>query len=262
MTGGLRLRVLGSSPSVPRPGRACSSYLLRSAATSIVLDAGSGAVSALRTAMDYAALDAVIITHMHADHFLDIIPLRYGLTYGPSLRSAPLPLWLPPGGSDVLQRVCAAFAREGGSDFLAGFDIREYDQSTSLTVGEIGLRFARVRHYIDAFAVRAESGGATLTYSGDSAPCDELVDLARDVDLLLCEAALGTGVEDAPRGHLCAREAGEIATAAGVRALALTHYPAECAAEQLRAHAIGAFDGPVTIVDDGFEVALGGACLL
>jgi ribonuclease BN (tRNA processing enzyme) len=235
---------------------------LRSAATAIVLDAGSGAISALRTAMDYAALDAVVVTHMHADHFLDVIPLRYGLTYGPSLRSARLPLWLPPGGSDVLQRVCAAFAREGRSDFLAGFDIREYDESTFLTVGEIGLRFARVRHYIDAFAVRAESGGATLAYSGDSAPCDELVHLARGVDLFLCEAALGTGGEDEPRGHLSAREAGEIAAAAGVRALALTHYPVECQAEQMRVHASAAFDGPVTIVDDGFEVALGGASLL
>jgi ribonuclease BN (tRNA processing enzyme) len=226
------------------------------------MDAGSGAVSALRTAMNYAALDAVVITHMHADHFFDLIPLRYGLTYGPSLRSLPLSLWLPAGGSVVLQRVCEAFAREGRSDFLAGFDIREYDESTSLTVGEIGLQFARVRHYIDAFAVRAESGGTTLTYSGDSAPCDELVGLARDVDLFLCEAALGTGEEDEPRGHLSAREAGEVAAAAGVRALALTHYPAECQAEQMRMQASGAFDGPVTIVDDGFEAALGGASLL
>jgi ribonuclease BN (tRNA processing enzyme) len=212
--------------------------------------------------MDYAALDAVVITHMHADHFLDLIPLRYGLTYGPSLRPAPLPVWLPAGGSVVLQRVCEGFAREGRSDFLSTFDIREYDESSSLTVGEIGLRFARVRHYIEAFAVRVESAGATLTYSGDTAPCDELVGLARGVDLFLCEAALGTGGEDAPRGHLCAREAGEIATAARVRALALTHYPAECAAEHLRTHATEAFDGPVTIVDDGFEVALGGASLL
>jgi len=211
--------------------------------------------------MDYAALDAVVITHMHADHFFDVIPLRYGLTYGPSLRSSPLVLWLPPGGSSVLQRVCAAFAREGRSDFLDAFDVREYDETSSLTVGEIALRFARVRHYIDAFAIRAESGGASLTYSGDSAPCDELVGLARDVDLFLCEAGLGTGVEDAPRGHLSAGEAGEIATAAGARALALTHYPAECATEALRSHAAGAFDGPVTIVDDGYEVALGGALL-
>ncbi len=226
------------------------------------MDAGSGAMSALRTAMDYAALDAVVVTHMHADHFLDVIPLRYGLTYGPSLRSAPLPLWLPAGGHAVLQRVCEGFAREGRSDFLAVFDIREYDESTPVTVGEIGLRFARVRHYIDAFAVRVESGGATLTYSGDSAPCDELVHIARDVDLFLCEAALGTGEEDAPRGHLSAREAGEIASAAGARALALTHYPAESQAEQMRTLASGAFDGEVTIVDDGFEVALGGASLL
>jgi ribonuclease BN (tRNA processing enzyme) len=253
----MRLRILGSSPSVPRPGRACSSYLARTGSTSILLDCGTGALAALRETCDYAGLTAVVITHMHADHFLDLIPLRYGSTYGPSLRATPLPLWLPPGGESILRTVCSAFGRDGKGDFLAAFEIREYAERASVDAADVSLSFAPVRHYIQAFAVRVATASETLTYSGDSAPCEALVALARDSDLFLCEASLATDSENEPRGHSSAREAAEMASAANVRALALTHYPAECPIDALRDEAASAFAGPVTVVDDAMEFAVG-----
>ncbi|HEY1428250.1 MAG TPA: MBL fold metallo-hydrolase [Candidatus Tumulicola sp.] len=253
-TDATRLRIVGSSPSVPRPGRACSSYLVRTARTSLLLDCGSGALSSLREEFDYAALDAIVVTHMHADHFVDLLPLRYGLTYGPSFRATALPLWLPPGGEATLRTVCSAFGRDGAADFLAPFEIREYSDAQSVDARDITLSFAAVRHYIDAFAVRVRTPSGTLTYSGDSAPCDALVDLARDSDLFLCEVTIGTGNEDEPRGHSSAREAGHMAAAARARALALTHYPAECPIAALHDEAAREFDGQVTIVDDGMEL--------
>jgi ribonuclease BN (tRNA processing enzyme) len=223
-----------------------------------MLDCGTGALGALREICDYAALDAVVITHMHADHFFDLVPLRYGLTYGPSLRATPLPVWLPPGGEAVLRTVCSGFGRDRATDFLAAFEIRTYDRQTRIELGGVTLSFAQVRHYIDAFAVRAHTETATFVYSGDSAPCDALIDLAHGCDLFLCEASLGTSGESEPRGHSSAREAGEIAHAAGVRALALTHYPAECSIDALRDGAAGKYTGPITVVDDGTQFSITG----
>ena len=87
-----RLTIAGSSSSIPRPDRACSSYLVDDGETSIVLDLGTGAFSNLRRYVDYDRLGAVVISHMHADHFIDLIPLRYALRYGPRRRSAKLPV--------------------------------------------------------------------------------------------------------------------------------------------------------------------------
>jgi ribonuclease BN (tRNA processing enzyme) len=118
------------------------------------------------------------------------------------------------------------------------------------------LSFAAVRHYVSAFAVRVQSGSATMVYSGDSAPCDALTRLARGCDLFLCEASLGDEEEREPRGHSSAREAGETARAANVASLALTHYPAEYAAEMLREEAASVYNGPITVVDDGMDIAI------
>jgi ribonuclease BN (tRNA processing enzyme) len=231
---------------------------LESGRATLMLDCGTGALGALREISDYAALDGVVITHMHADHFFDLVPLRYGLTYGPSLRATPLPVWLPPGGEAVLRSVCSGFGRDRTTDFLAAFEIRTYDARTHVELGDVTLSFARVRHYIDAFAVRARTESATFAYSGDSAPCDALTDLAHGCDLFLCEASLGTSGESEPRGHCSAREAGEMAKA-DVRALALTHYPAECSIDALRDGAAGRYAGPITVVDDGTQFSISGA---
>ncbi len=83
---------------MPRPGSACSSYLVQTENAAVLLDLGSGALGKLQLAIDYARLDAIVISHMHADHFLDLVPLRYGLKYGEPPRAERIPLWLPPGG--------------------------------------------------------------------------------------------------------------------------------------------------------------------
>ncbi len=257
----MRVRVVGSSPSVPRPGRACSCHLVRTATTSLLFDLGTGALANLRLAADYATLDGVVITHMHADHFLDIIPLRYGLKYGPSLRNAHsgrMPLWLPPGGEATLRRLCATFAREGKNDFLDEvFEVREYDPRERLTIGDLDLTFAKTVHYIDAYAIRAERDRRSVVYSSDTAPCEAVAELARDCSLFLCEAALGLSAESGEvRGHLSALEAGELAQRAGVRRLVLTHYGTEHTPRELEATARTVFHGPTAVADDGTELVI------
>ncbi len=257
----MRVRVVGSSPSVPRPGRACSCYLVRTATTSLLFDLGTGALANLRLAIDYPTLDGVVITHMHADHFLDIIPLRYGLKYGPSLRDARsgrMPLWLPPGGEAMLRRLCATFAREGERDFLDEvFEVREYDPSERLAVGDLDLTFAKTVHYIDAYAIRAERDGRSVAYSSDTAPCEAVAELARGCSIFLCEAALGLSGETGDvRGHLSALEAGEMAQRAGAGHLVLTHYGTESSPGALEAAARTMFHGQTTVADDGTEITI------
>jgi ribonuclease BN (tRNA processing enzyme) len=227
--------------------------LVEGAGRAVVVDLGSGALGNLYRHRNAESIDAVVISHMHADHFLDIIPLRYAMKYGPRAHDKKIALWLPKGGEEMLRQIVAAFEPESPSDFLSEvFDVGTYDAADGLHVGEMRVKFGATAHYIPTFAVRCEAGGRSLTYSADTAPSESVIRLAHECDLFLCEATLRSGEsESAPRGHSSAREAGEMAQSAGVAKLLLTHYPAELSPEHLRAEASGAFAGDVAVVDDG-----------
>jgi ribonuclease BN (tRNA processing enzyme) len=260
MAAAIRMRVIGSSPSVQRPGRACSCYLLRTRDSSVLFDMGSGALGNLHAALDYPQLDAVIISHMHADHFLDLIPLRYGLKYGPLLRDGRMPIFLPPGGESMLRQLTGAFPSEGPHDFLDEvFEVREYDPNEALQINDLTLTFRQTRHYIDTYAIRAEHKGASVVYSSDTAPCDAVVEHAANCSLFLCEATLGLGREEGMRGHSSAEEAGEMAERAGVHRLVLTHYGSTYAPDELEEAAQSAFSGRCSMADDGIELSVEGA---
>jgi len=242
---------------VPRPSRACSCYLVRSREASILFDLGSGAFSNLRDAFDYTDLDAVVISHMHADHFLDLIPLRYALKYGPLVREGRLTLYLPPGGADVLRQICAAFPPEGAGSFLDEvFNLHEYDMRQPLEINDLRLTFTRTVHYIESYAVRAECQTSSLVYSSDTAPCESVVNLAKDAELFLCECTLGLGEEESPRGHTSSREAGRMAKQAEVGRLVLTHYGSDYAPGELEDYAEQEFRGPTAVADDGMELSI------
>lgn len=249
------LYVAGSSAAVPRPGRANSGYVLRSAGCAVAVDFGSGVFARVREYLDPASLDAVVISHMHADHFFDIVPLRYALRYEMQ-RVEPLPVYLPPGGITIAQAIGSQLKER--ADFYAGvLDLREYAPEEPLRIGAWTVRFAAARHYIPAYAMRFETRDGVLAYSADTAPCEAVAELARDASLFLCEAALGaSGRENGKRGHLNATEAGELASRARVRHLVLTHYGAHAAPDALHDAAARAFSGRITVADDGVSLAL------
>lgn len=260
MAAAIRMRVVGSSPSVQRPGRACSCYLLRTRDASVLFDLGSGALGNLHAAIDYPQVDAVLISHMHADHFLDLIQLRYGLKYGPLLRDGRMPVFLPPGGEAMLRRLCSAFASEGPNDFLDEvFDVHEYDPSRPMEINDLRLTFRQTEHYIETYAIRAEHAAASVVYSSDTAPCDSVVEHASDCSLFLCEATLGLGRETGMRGHSSAEEAGEMAQRAGAHRLVLTHYGSTYAPDELEEAAHAYYGGRVSIADDGIELSVEGS---
>ncbi len=249
---GLRVTVLGSSSAIPRPGRACSGYLIEGGGAALVADLGSGALSNLHRVRAAEDVDAVVISHMHADHFIDLIPMRYALKYGPRSNERKPVLWLPPGGEAMLRTLVSAFARESPHDFLGEvFDVREFDPSDELRVGDVRVRFAPTEHYIPTFAVRFDADDAGVAYSADTAPSEDVAALASGSGLFVCEATLLPGErEEGRRGHLSGLEAGVLAERAGVRHLALTHYPVGVSPEELRAAASRGYSGAISVVDD------------
>jgi ribonuclease BN (tRNA processing enzyme) len=244
--------VLGSSCSIPRPNRACSSYLIEEGGRSTVLDLGTGAFGNLREYVPYESVDAIVISHMHADHFIDLVPMRYALKYGVPPRNGRVELWLPPGGETMLRALVSAFAPEGEGDFITEvYDVRTYDPTAVLRLGDASLRFAPTRHYVPTFAIRYESGGAALTYSADTAPEESVVRLARNSDLFLCEASLlRNEVEPGMRGHSSAIEAAQMAHDAAVGSLMLTHYSDGQTAEEMLDAARMVYSGPISCADD------------
>jgi len=225
-----------------------------------VADLGSGAFAKLLQYRSAESIDAVVVSHMHADHFLDVIPMRYALKYGRRSNGRRVALYLPPGGEEMLRRLTEAFTPESQHDFIGEvFDVRTYEPGRTLRVGELEFRFAPTSHYIPTFALRCDGCGGSLAYSADTAPDERVAELAQAVDAFVCEATLRCEEEaEMPRGHSSAREAAAMATRAAAGRLVLSHYPATIEPAELEREARAAFAGPVSVADDGFRLTLGG----
>jgi ribonuclease BN (tRNA processing enzyme) len=258
----MELTVLGGSAATPNPNDASAGYLIQSGDTAILVDCGSGVVSKLRAHLDPRALSAVIISHLHSDHVLDLVALRYGLQYAPPGPGAPIPLYLPPGGIAFLARLGEVFAvgNETTTDFWSGvFAPIEYsaylEGAARLEIGALQITFKPMVHYIPVWAVRVEerSSGRVLTYSADTGPTAPLATFAAGSDLLLCEATLleQVGGEPTSWGHLTAKEAGAIAQEARVPRLVLTHLWTELGFDNYRSDAQASFAGQLDIAVSG-----------
>jgi ribonuclease BN (tRNA processing enzyme) len=250
--GGGTLYIAGSSYAIPRPGRANSGYLLQAGGLSIAIDFGSGAFSNLREKIDPVRLDALIVSHMHADHFFDLVPLRYALCYELE-REKPLPVYLPPGGIGVVNHIGDPL-KENENFYDGAFELHEYAPDATLQIGGCTVHFKPGVHYIPSYAMRFETPGGVLAYSADTAPCEAVAALAKDADIFLCECSLGSkGSENGMRGHLNAREAGELAQTAGAKHLILTHYGVKAIPAAMRSAAADAFRGQISVADDRME---------
>jgi len=223
----VHLNVIGSSPAWPNPGSAHSGYLLEGPER-LLLDCGPGVLGRLRESASWPDVDAIAITHFHLDHWGDLVPWVWGSFYLSSNGPVPRPeLWVQPGGTEFL---AGLGERLGFPDmFERAFRLAEYKPNEPFTTGGLSVTPVRVPHYtLQTYAFRVENSSRVLAYSGDSAPCPELVEAARDADLFVCEATLLRGELDGePRGHLSLDEAVEAFEQSGARRLLLTHRPCE-----------------------------------
>jgi ribonuclease BN (tRNA processing enzyme) len=240
----VKLTVVGCSPAWPTPGGAQSGYLVEDVGGCVLVDCGPGVLAALRLGRLWPEPDAIVISHLHLDHWGDLVSWVWGsaaLTdLGHELRRPEL--WLPPGGEGELEQ----FARLLGSPgmFETAFPIREYAPQVPFSVGACTLTAHAMAHFDTvSYALRLEAGGRTLAYSGDCGPTERLVEAARRADLFLCEATLSEASADgSPRGHLTAEEAISISERAGAAKLLIVHRAAEL---DVPAGAERAYDGLV-----------------
>jgi ribonuclease BN (tRNA processing enzyme) len=223
----LKLWVAGCSPAWPNPGGAQSGYVLTSGGRSILLDCGPGVLARLREREPWPSVEAIAITHFHLDHWGDLVPWVWGLMFGPANGTRPPELWLPPEGLAILRELGVQLGKP--EMFEETFRAREYRENEPFETAGFEVTPRRVLHYhLVAFGFRVTANGATVAYSGDSGPSHELVELARDADLFLCEATLlAPSPEGGERGHLAAEEANEAFEASGAKRLLLTHRPQE-----------------------------------
>lgn len=225
------LTIVGCAGSFPGPGSPASCYLVEHDGARIVLDMGNGALGALQRATDIYDVDGVILSHLHVDHFIDLTSYYVALKYRPEGSGPRVPVWGPAATSE---RLVAAYGL-CGSDMSGEFDVRIIE--TEFTVGPFRITTARMRHPVEANAVRVEAGGRTLTYSGDTGPHHGLADFARGSDLALFEASNRVDDDNPVDLHMTGPEAAQMSAQAGTERLVLTHLVPWFPAEQILAEA-------------------------
>ena len=252
----MRLTVVGCSGSYPGPESANSCYLLESETVSdlgetrvwrILLDLGSGALGQLHRYVDPLSIDAVFLSHLHADHCLDLCGYYVMRKYHPTGPQPRIPVWGPSG---TAERMARAYDLPEDPGMTKEFDFKEYDGP--VTVGPFTIEATPVTHPVPAFALRVTVGDRVLVYSGDTGPCQALDDAAQGADLFLAEASFQTGDDFPADLHLTGADCGRTAAAAGVGRLVLTHIPPWHEAQRALEEARNVWAGPI-------EVAVAGA---
>jgi ribonuclease BN (tRNA processing enzyme) len=264
----VRITVLGKSPAWQDADGACSGYLVQGGGQTVLLDCGSGVFAKLRRFVDYVDVDAVVISHLHADHILDLVPFASGLRYAPRQQPVPVDghpgtasparprMFAPPGALEAFAGLSSATGMTADHIELA-FDLTVYDPADTVTIGELTVRFQPVPHFIPANAVEFASGGGRFTFSADCRPNQELCDFAAGTDLLLVEATLPRPEREGERGHLTPEEAGEHGARAGANRVVLTHFSDELDVEWARAEGARGFGAPVDAAYEGAIYELG-----
>lgn len=247
----MRLTVVGCSGSLPGPESAASCYLLEAPYDGrtfrLLLDLGSGALGPLQRYVDLAEIDAVALSHLHADHCLDLCGFYVFRKYRPDGPLGQLPVHGPAG---TAERMARAYDLDPAGGMRAEFDFRPFPDQ-AFAIGPFMVNVAAIDHPPPAYALRLTDGRRTLVYSGDTGPCAALDALAVGCDLLLAEAAFRDRPGNPKHLHMTGKEAAETAARAGVGRLVLTHIPPWYSPADVLAEAGPHFDRDIDIAAPG-----------
>jgi ribonuclease BN (tRNA processing enzyme) len=223
----MRLTILGTGSARPIGDSAQSGVLVQAGETSVLFDIGSGVASQVEARVGATNLAGLFVGHFHADHWIDIGPMRYRF---PWAEDAPrkLPVFLPPGGREKLSHLAAAI-NERPTFFEPAFDITEYETGQVFEVGALTVTPHAVGHYVPAWSMDIKGpNGERIVYAGDMGPSEMIVELARGAEVLILEATLENGAtDDERRGHLDTPEAIDHVARSGVVQGLLVHYWSE-----------------------------------
>jgi ribonuclease BN (tRNA processing enzyme) len=245
----MQVTIVGWAGSFPGPDSPASCYLIEAGDFRLVLDLGNGALGALQRHTALSEVDAICLSHLHADHCVDMLGYSVFQNYHPGGPRPRIPVYGPPGTEDRLVQALGSHDK-GMTD---AFDFAALAPGT-IEIGPLTITTARMQHPVETFGFRIEHAGQVVAYSADTGPCDELVTLARDADVLLAEASFTDG-PDLPTGlHLTARQAAEHAARAGAGELVLTHLVAWNDPSVSQAQAAAAYDGPLRLASSGLQL--------
>jgi ribonuclease BN (tRNA processing enzyme) len=248
----VELIVLGCGGTWPAAGGATSGYLLREDGFNLWVDAGTGTLAKLQEYVKMADVGALMITHGHPDHMVDLYPFFYARYYGGQGPHG-LPLYSPRG---FFQKIGELVGPETTEAMHTAFELHVAKPGDSLEIGPFRIRVFEMTHLGSALGYRIESGGAVLAYTGDTGPTPEIEGLGRDADLFLAEATW-QDMPDLLPFHLSARQAGEHATRAGAKRLMLTHIWPSLDQEVSKQQAAEAYHGEILLAAEGMTVEIG-----
>ena len=244
----MRLTILGSSGTYPAPSNPASGYLIESGCARVWCEAGPGTFAALTRTLDLELLDAVVVSHRHPDHCMDLVAAYHAFAYGPCSRRG-VPLYAP---DQVFAALLSFLGQDASGRFARVFDLHTVSDGDEVAIGGLQVSFAEADHPVPTVASRWSDGQRALAYSADTGPKGDWPRLVRDAHLFLCEASLGA---DPPPGsvshHLDAGEAGRIAREQGARRLMLTHVPPHVDVRRAVLAAERTFDRPVALAVPG-----------
>jgi ribonuclease BN (tRNA processing enzyme) len=251
----VRLTVLGSCGGWPEAGRASTGFLLEHEGFTVALDLGTGTLANLQRQLPHERLGAVIVTHEHLDHCIDLYPLVVARVFHPEPVDK-LPLYAPPG---VFERIAALEDEEGVEEMRTKvFDVLPVDPGDTVEVGPFHVSTRLLPHSVPNAGVRLAADGHAVAYTGDTGPSQEIEALARDSDLLVAEASwLRADTEPEPV-HLTAAQAAGHARAAGARRLMLAHFWPGLDRDASREQAAERYDGELVMAEEGLTVEVTG----
>lgn len=249
----VRLTIVGCSGSFPGPASPASCYLVEAAGFRLLLDLGSGALGALQRYAGLYDIDAVCLSHLHADHCLDMCSYAVARYHHPAGPRPPIPVYGPAG---TAERMTACYGSQGSAAMTESFDFTELAPGT-IGIGPLRVTADHMNHPVETFGFRLEHAGQVLAYSADTGESAALAGLARGADVLLCEASF-LDAPDLPAGlHLTARQAGQYAAGAGAGKLVLTHLVPWNDQQITEDEAGTGFSGPLVLAASGMRLEIG-----
>ena len=275
----LKLHVIGAAGGYPYGGHACSGFLLTAVDFKVLLDCGPGVAVELLKYQDASDLDAIVLSHLHPDHSLDLIAVGYALmTEWIKLRHRRrVRLYLPSGGIAFFEILAGLFghknwqfvdsdygpgyaavraAIEEGRDWMFEvFDVYEFDPGDTVYTGALAFATVPAIHTPEAVCLRVDHGGVRLVYTADTKPFSGLADFCKGADLLIAEGHF-SGSHPPGGSHMTPTEAGQMAQEAGAKRMLLTHIAAMEDADSALAAVRAAYDGPVELAIECSEITV------
>lgn len=242
----MKLTVIGFWGGYPRVGEATTGYLLEVADKKILIDCGSAVVSQLQKFVDPLTLDALLLTHHHADHSADVGALQHAFIIQKALGKTKdiFPIYADKEGYKYFEDLTHTGVTKG----------MPIDVVNGLTLGDISVSFMRTVHPVPCLAMRFTYKGKSVVYTGDSSYTNDFVSFSKDADLLVVDCNFYKGMDGSKPGHMTSEEVATIAKEASVKKLLLSHLPHFGEHDQLVREAKGVFNGEVQLASTGLTI--------